>query len=139
MTVTPHSASEYSPHTAETPVAQGHAADASDQPALRRAIELAFDYRGDVTITRKSTPQPIEGYVFDRRADGSSDDLLVRVLLRDTAERVTIPQSDIARIDFTGRDTASGKSFETWVRRYVEKKRAGENASIEAEPLDDPA
>jgi hypothetical protein len=137
MTLAPHSASELAPHTGETSVAQGYAADASDQAALRRAIDLAFDYRGDITITRQSTPQPIEGYVFDRKTDRSTGQLTVRILVRDTAERINIPQSDVARIDFTGRDTASGRSFETWVKKYVEKKMAGESASIEAEPLDD--
>jgi hypothetical protein len=38
---------------------------------------------------------------------------------------------------FTGKDTAAGKSFEAWVRKYNEKKAAGEkNIGIEPEPLD---
>ena len=39
---------------------------ASDED-LRRALETAFDYRGDVTITLKNGTQ-IEGYIFDRRS-----------------------------------------------------------------------
>ena len=139
MSVAPHSASESPsppPHTGETPVAQGYSVDASDQAALRRAIELAFDYRGDVTIMRKSSAPPIEGYLFDRRIDRASGDMTVRLMACGSDERIAIPISDIARIAFTGRDTASGKSFETWVRKYVDKKRAGEKASIESEPLE---
>ena len=39
-----------------------------------------------------------------------------------------IPYSDIAALAFTGRDTAAGKSWEAWVKKYVEKKAAGEKA-----------
>ncbi len=114
---------------------QGWSVDASNAEALRRAIDLAFDYRGDVTITRVSSPQPIEGYVFDRRDDAGGG-MIVRVIPRDGGQRVTIPLADITRIEFTGKDAASGKSFETWVKKYVQKKVAGESANIEAESLD---
>ena len=44
---------------------------------------------------------------------------------------------DVAALAFTGKDTAAGKSFEAWVKKYNEKKAAGEtNIGIEAEPLD---
>src|SRR5436190_2081500 len=41
---------------------------ASEQE-LAAALEKAFDYRGDVTITRKDGTR-VEGYVFDRRVEG---------------------------------------------------------------------
>lgn len=133
----PPIADSSSPNTsAATSVAQGYAANASDPAALRRAVDLAFDYRGDVTITRRSSLQPIEGFIFDRKLDRASKELIVRVIPVGSDERITIPFSDITRIDFTGRDTASGKSFETWVKKYIEKKQAGERASIESESLD---
>jgi len=139
MSVAPHSASESPtppPHTGEAAVAQGYVADARDPEALRRALDLAFDYRGDVTITRRSNPQPLEGYVFDRKTERGSGQVIAREIARDTEQRVNIPLSDIAQIAFTGRDTASGKSFETWVKKYVQKKMAGEAANIESEPLE---
>ena len=44
---------------------------------------------------------------------------------------------DIAQLAFTGKDTAAGKSFETWVKKYQEKKAAGEkNIGLEPEKLD---
>jgi hypothetical protein len=94
-----------------------------------------LDFRGDVTITRRSSPQPVDGYVFDRRqnADGQ---VVVRLIPRDGSARLAIPLADIARIEFTGKDTASGKSFETWVNKYVQKKMAGESASIESETIE---
>ena len=77
---------------------------------IREALEKAFDYRGDVTITRKDGSQVV-GYLFDRRS-GSS-------------------------LALTGRDTEACKTFEAWVKKYWEKKAAGEkNIEIEPEKLD---
>lgn len=113
---------------------QGHAPDVSDPVQLRAAIDQAVDYRGDVTVrTRSGTI--IEGYIFDRRADGQEPYL--RMMLKDTTRRLTIAYADIDRLQFSGRDTAAGKSWETWLRQYVEKKRRGEAANREAEPLED--
>jgi hypothetical protein len=58
------------------------------------------------------------------------------VLVSATGERRTISYDRIARLEFSGKDTAAGKTWENWVRRYVEKRLAGERASIDAEPLD---
>jgi hypothetical protein len=48
-----------------------------------------------------------------------------------------VSTSTIKSILFTGRDTAEGKSFDTWIKKYVEKKIAGQKASIECDDLDD--
>lgn len=104
---------------------------------IRAALEKAFDYRGDVTITRKDGSS-IEGYIFDRRASGKTlSDCSVRLFPKDRDEKVSVAYSDIARLVFTGKDTAAGKSFETWVKKYREKKAAGEkNIRLEPEKLD---
>lgn len=104
---------------------------------IRAALEKAFDYRGDITLTRKDNSK-IEGYIFDRRSDGKSlSDCIVRLFPRNSDEKIAVKYSDIARIEFTGKDTAAGKSFETWVRKYNAKKAAGEkNIGIEPEKLD---
>src|SRR5262245_26240139 len=115
---------------------QGWTVDGSAVDALREAIELAFNYRGDVTITRKSDKRSIEGYIFDRKVDRTSNELLVRLIREDNDDRLTIAASDILELKFTGKDTASGKTFENWIRKYAQKKLAGEAANIESEPLD---
>jgi hypothetical protein len=103
---------------------------------IREALEKAFDYRGDVTITRKDGSQ-ISGYLFDRRSGSSLVDSFVRIIPSNSATKVNIPYSDIAALAFTGRDTAAGKTFEAWVKKYWEKKAAGErNIQIEPEKLD---
>lgn len=99
---------------------------------LRAALEKAFDYRGDVTVERKDGTR-LEGYVFDRRSGVSLADSVVRLIPKDHHEKVSIPYSDIAGLAFTGRDTAAGKSWAAWVRKYWEKKAAGEQ-KIELTP-----
>ena len=108
---------------------------ASDEE-IRVALEKAFDYRGDVTITRKDGSQ-IEGYLFDRRTAATLRDSVVRLFPKNSSEKVSIPYADIAALAFTGRDTAAGKSWEAWMKKYAQKKAAGEtNITLEPEPLD---
>lgn len=104
---------------------------------IREALEKAFDYRGDVTITRKSG-EVVEGYIFDRTTGGSLADSYVRLIpAKGERAKVRLAYSDIAALAFTGRDTAAGRSFDAWVKKYWEKKAAGEkNIGIEAEKLD---
>jgi hypothetical protein len=110
---------------------------ATDQE-IRDAFEKAFDYRGDLTITLK-TGEKVEGYLFDRASDAVLlSECYVRVKPKNRSDRIKILYSDIAAIAFTGKDTAAGKSFAAWVKRYREKKAAGEkNIGIEAESLDE--
>ncbi|HZS57115.1 MAG TPA: hypothetical protein VFA65_22115 [Bryobacteraceae bacterium] len=107
---------------------------ASDEE-IRDALEKAFDYRGDVTLTRKDGTV-VEGYLYDRKAGTTLANSLVRLLPVNGKPRVSIPYSDIAALVFSNRDPAAGKSWEAWVRKYWEKKAAGEQAAIEPEPLD---
>ncbi len=115
---------------------QGSVPSLASDDEIRTALEKAFDYRGDVTITRKDG-SVVEGYIFDRRTGATLAGSVVRVIPKDVREKLSIPYSDIARLEFTGRDTAAGKSFEAWVKKYWEKKAAGEKGiGIEPEPLE---
>ncbi len=116
---------------------QGIVVDASDPDRLRDAVDLAFHYRGDVTVTCRSTGREIDGYIFDRVQGTTPADLVIRLIAPGGSERVAIRVDDIAQLRFSGRDAAEGKSFETWMKRYVKKKLAGEVASIESDPLDE--
>jgi hypothetical protein len=109
----------------------------SSEAEVREALEKAFDYRGDLTITLKSG-QKIEGYLFDRKIKGPSlAECFIRVMPKDSTEKLTIAYSEVAALAFSGRDTAAGKSFAAWVKKYNEKKAAGEkNIGIDAESLD---
>jgi hypothetical protein len=115
---------------------EGWVPELATEQELRAALEGAFDYRGDVTITRKDGTR-VEGYVFDRRGGASAAESFVRVIPQNSREKVAIPYSDIAALEFSGRDTAAGKSWEAWVRKYWEKKAAGEKGiAIEPEMLE---
>jgi hypothetical protein len=114
---------------------QGWVPPVGDEEELRSALEKAFDYRGDVTITRKDG-SVVEGYLFDRRQGATLADSLVRVLPANGTPRVSIAYSDIAALVFSGRDTAAGKSWDSWVRKYWQKKAAGQTAAIEPEALE---
>jgi hypothetical protein len=116
---------------------EGWIPSVSTEAEIRAALEKAFDYRGDLTITLKNG-QKVEGYLFDRRIKGPAlADCFARVMPKDSTEKILVPYSEIAALAFTGRDTAAGKSFAAWVKKYNEKKAAGEtNVGIDAEPLD---
>jgi len=115
---------------------EGWVPELAGEEEVRQALEKAFDYRGDVTITRKDGSK-VEGYIFDRRPGKTLADSAVRLFPKDADQKISIPYSEIAALAFTGRDTAAGKSFEAWVRKYWEKKAAGEkNIGIQAETLE---
>jgi hypothetical protein len=108
----------------------------ASEEEVRSALEKAFDYRGDVTITRKDG-SVVEGYLFDRRAGQTLAESVVRLYPKDSREKLSVSYADIAALAFTGRDTAAGKSWEAWMKKYAEKKAAGEtNIALEPEPLD---
>jgi hypothetical protein len=111
---------------------EGQVFSTANEDELRDALEKAFDYRGDVTLERKDGSR-IEGYIFDRRPGRTLADSFVRLFPKDHQEKVTIPYSEIAGLAFSGRDTAAGKSWAAWVKKYWEKKAAGEQA-IELTP-----
>jgi len=108
----------------------------ASEDEIRAVLEKAFDYRGDLTITLKSG-EKIEGYLYDRKLGRTLGDSLARVMPKDKPGRKNIRYSEIAALAFTGKDTAAGKSFDAWVKKYQEKKAAGEtNIGIDADPLD---
>ena len=115
---------------------QGVVWAAETEEDLRTGLEKAFDYRGDVTVTKKDGTV-IEGYLFDRKSGVTLHDSYVRVMPPGTTDRVKIRYSEVAALAFTGRDSASGKSWDAWVKKYHEKKAAGEkNIEITPESLD---
>ena len=115
---------------------EGWGPELASEDEVRAALEKAFDYRGDITLTRKDGSQ-VQGYLYDRRTGATLADSLVRIMPSNGGSRVSIAYSEIAALAFTGRDNAAGKSFDAWVKKYWEKKAAGEkNIQIEPEKLD---
>ena len=115
---------------------EGWIPELATEAELRDALEKAFDYRGDVTITRKDGSK-IEGYLFDRRTGASLKESVVRLYPKNSNEKTSISYAEIGALAFSGRDTAAGKSWEAWMKKYAEKKAAGEkDLSLHPEPLE---
>ncbi len=115
---------------------QGQVWDPKSDDELREGLEKAFDYRGDVTVRLKDGSS-VEGYIFDRRNAATLADSCVRLIPQGQAQKISISYAQIAGLNFTGRDPAAGKSWEAWVKKYWEKKAAGEkNIELTPEKLD---
>jgi hypothetical protein len=126
---------EVAPGTVHESV-EGWVPELATESELRIALEKAFDYRGDVTITKKDGNK-IDGYIFDRVSGADLESSFVRILPPDSNQRVKISYAEIAALAFSGRDPAAGKSWEAWVRKYWAKKASGEgDLSLEPESLD---
>src|SRR5688572_1028692 len=90
--------------------------EAADAAALESALDLAVNYRGDVTLHLRSG-EAVCGYVYDRALSPPAREARVRIIPADGPRRA-IPTAAIAAVEFTGRDTATGRSFETWMKKY---------------------
>ena len=100
------------------PMLKGRVVEFVSNSQPHRTINQVLDYRGDVTITTLDG-NSIEGYVFDRRAD--VDDPYLRIIPKDGGPRRTIRYRQITQVVFSGRNTAAGKSWQAWVKKYNEK------------------
>ena len=96
---------------------------------LAEAVELAFDYRGDVTVELTSG-ESVVGYLFNR--DASDSNPWIEVFPADSPASRRIAYAQVASLAFTGEDTANGKSWETWVSKKESERRA-EADRIEAD------
>ena len=118
------------------PVLQGLDFLPSNERELRDALEQAFDYRGDVTVTRRDGSR-VDGYIYERSSGLPFAESFVRLIPADRNVKLAVPFADIAGVSFTGRDAAAGKSWEAWMKRYAKKKASGEkDLSLYSEPLE---
>jgi hypothetical protein len=126
---------EVAPGTAHDAV-QGWVPELASEEELRIALEKAFDYRGDITVTLRDGSK-VEGYIFDRITAKNLASSFIRIIPSDSSPRCKIAYADIAALAFSGRDTAAGKSWEAWVKKYWENKAAGQkDFGLEPEALD---
>jgi hypothetical protein len=103
---------------------------------LREALEKALDYRGDVTFTLKSGER-IEAFVFNCKSGPTLADSWVQYYTPTASEKRKVGYAEIASIEFTGKDRAAGKHWEDWVKKYNERKAAGDtNIALAPDKLD---
>lgn len=94
---------------------EGHRLRTDTNPALREAMQLASDYRGDVTIHLK-TGEKVIGYVFDRQEEIPQP--YIKLFLTDQAEPIIVKYHEIAEVEFSGEDMAFGRSWEDWAQKW---------------------
>jgi hypothetical protein len=99
---------------------EGWAPRVGDEVKLTEVIDLAFDYRGDVTVVL-TDGRDLIGYVYNRERDVTEPYLQV---LDPSGASHTLRYTEIRTIRFTGRDTAAGTSYEAWLRRKGETRPA---------------
>jgi hypothetical protein len=103
---------------------------------LRDALEKAFDYRGDVKLTLKSG-ESFDAYIFNRQTGATLADSWLQYFTPTAPDKRRVSYAEIARLEFTGKDRAAGKHWEDWVKKYNEKKAAGEkNIAMVPEALE---
>ena len=104
---------------------EGWVPELASEEDLKNALEKAFDYRGDVTLTLKSG-QRVEAYIFNRRTGPTLNDSFVQYFAPNREGKQKVSYAEIARLEFTGKDRAAGKHWEDWVKTWNEKKASGE-------------
>jgi len=115
---------------------EGWVPSLASEAELKEALEKAFDYRGDITLTFKSGDK-VEAYVFNRHTGPTLADSTIQYFASNAPDKKKATYADIARIEFTGKDRAAGKQWEAWLKKYAEKKAAGEkNIALMPEALD---
>jgi hypothetical protein len=115
---------------------EGWVPELAGEDELRKALEKAFDYRGDVTVTLKSG-EKVEAYIFNRHTGATLAESWVQYFSPRSNDKLKLSYAEIARLEFNGRDTAAGKRWEDWVKAYNERKAAGEkNIGLHPEGLE---
>jgi hypothetical protein len=115
---------------------EGWVPELANETELKDALEKAFDYRGDISLTFKSGDK-VEAYIFNRTTGKTLTDSTIQYFASNAPDKKKATYADIARIEFSGKDRAAGKHWEAWVKKYTEKKAAGEkNIALMPEALD---
>ena len=104
---------------------EGFVPSLASDDELRNALEKAFDYRGDVTITTKAGKK-IEAFIFNRHTGASLADSYVQYFEPNVNGKLKLGYAEIGRLEFTGKDRAAGKHWEDWVKAYNERRAKGE-------------
>ena len=90
-------------------------------PASAEALRVAFEYRGNVTLLLDDDSR-VDGYLSNLTDDA------IRLWCRGETDQLEIPIRHIKHVELTGRNTASGKSWQTWMK----KQEAAQAAATEA-------
>jgi hypothetical protein len=103
---------------------EGWSPELKNPDDLRRALEAAVDYRGDVTLTLHDGSS-LAAYVFDLHPGADPAHSTLGYFSPDFPGRRTLAWDRIRGIVFSGRDCAAGRQWEDWRRRKAEALAQG--------------
>jgi hypothetical protein len=115
---------------------EGWVPSLANEEDLRQALGKALDYRGDVTLTLKNGER-VEAYIFNSQSGPTLAESFLQYFTPNAQDKRKVSYAEIARLEFSGKDRAEGKHWEDWVKKYNEKKAAGEkNIALLPEALE---
>jgi hypothetical protein len=101
--------------------------------AFIRALQTAFDYRGDATLVLEDGSQ-IEGYIFNHNP--ATREIQVFVKEGKESAPAVVPYGKVKRILLSGPDMAFGKSWDDWTKKDErERKKLAERLAGESQAL----
>lgn len=100
---------------------EGRSVRPGGREEVAELVELAFDYRGDVTV-ELSSGRKVEGYVSNRDARAARP--YMDIMPQQGPGTVQIPYDEIVAVTFSGEDTAFGKSWHEWMNKHESQRRA---------------
>jgi hypothetical protein len=103
---------------------EGWAPEPDAELPLAHLVDLAFDYRGNITVVKRDGTSVV-GYVFNRDAEAAVP--FLEMFDADGSGPYRIPYAAVRTIHFSGKDTAAGKSYAAWLARKQAEK-AGRSA-----------
>ncbi len=86
-----------------------------------KALEIALDYRGDITVTKKDGTKGT-GFLFNCEPD--KPDPFFEYFEKGKDEKSSIFYREVAHLKFSAIDPAAGRSWELWVKKVEDKKKA---------------
>jgi hypothetical protein len=100
---------------------QGARWQGDDPEMLACVVDAAFDYRGDVTLYLRSGEE-LSGYLSNRNRE--VDEPFVEVFPNDGGPVRRLRYRELRGLEFSGRDAAAGKSWETWLKKVQARREA---------------
>lgn len=112
------------------PTLEGQTFRFENDPAARaKALDEAFDYRGDVTL-HLAAGNHITGFLSNR--EPNAPEPFVELWVKDEPAARRIAYAQIAGVEFSGDDKAFGKSWDDWQKKSA-KQREAEQARLAQE------
>ena len=94
---------------------EGQVFHPGENQELFHVMKMAFDYRGDVTL-KLHNGKCLTGYVFD--CNELADQPYLRLFVEHCSDPQMVPYAEIEEIVFSGEDTAFGRSWEDWAKKW---------------------